>query len=165
MRGIVCPKCSGNHNYSNDEFISKLISIFGDKYRYDKVNYISQKKKVIIICNIHGDVEKHPHILLKGFGCSKCESKNYKINTGIFIDSAVNIHGNLFKYDYVSYLNDNTSVKIVCNIHVIFEQTPNIHLSVHGCIFCSGRYKYTTEEFIKKSILTHGMKYDYSMVE
>ncbi len=80
MRGKGCSKCSGKYNYTNDEYVSLLINIFGDRYNYDKVLYISQKKKVIITCYKHGDVEKHPQILLRGSGCSKCETINYKIN-------------------------------------------------------------------------------------
>jgi hypothetical protein len=70
------------------------------------------------------------------------------------------IHNDLYNYNYVLYVNDTTPVKIECVKHGIFNQVPNVHLSGHGCIFCSGRYKYTNEEFIEKSILTHGKKYE-----
>ncbi len=164
MRGKGCSKCSGKYNYTNDEYVSLLINIFGDRYNYDKVLYISQKKKVIITCYKHGDVEKHPQILLRGSGCSKCETINYKINTDIFIERSIKVHENLYNYDLVDYINDNTPVKIICSKQGIFEQVPNIHLSGSGCIICSGRYRCTNEEFVEKSISIHGRKYNYSKV-
>ena len=164
MKGFGCKKCSGNYNYTNKEYISKLVSIFGSRYNYDKINYKSQKEKVILFCNIHGDIEKFPQVLLRGSGCSKCETNNYKIDTYEFIERSKKIHKDLYNYNYVFYVNDTTPVKIECVKHGIFNQVPNAHLSGHGCIFCSGRYKYTNEEFIEKSILTHGKKYDYSLV-
>ena len=85
MRGFGCKKCSNNHNYTNAEFIIKLYDIFKTKYSYDKTEYISQNKKVIITCDKHGDILKYPQSLLKGSGCAKCESKNYKIDNDEFI--------------------------------------------------------------------------------
>jgi hypothetical protein len=164
MRGFGCSKCSGNYNYTNDEFISKLKLIFGNKYNYDKVDYKSQSKKVIIECKEHGEFYKFSQVLLRGSGCSKCETKNYKIDTNMFIERAIKIHGNLYDYSLVEYTNDRLNVKIKCIKHGIFEQVASTHLSGHGCIKCSGRYKYTTEEFIEKAIIKHGKIYDYSLV-
>lgn len=164
MRGFGCSKCSGNYNYTNEEYVSKLKFIFGDRYEYDKVDYQSQSKKVIIRCKEHGEFDKFTQVLLKGSGCSKCETKNYKIDTNIFIERATKKHGNLYDYSLIEYINDRSPVKIKCNEHGIFEQVASIHLSGHGCIKCSGRYRYTTEEFIKKAIIQHGEKYDYSLV-
>jgi Zn finger protein HypA/HybF involved in hydrogenase expression len=165
MRGIGCPKCSNNHNYTTDEYKSKLISIFGDRYLYDKLEYINQKTKVKIICREHGIVEKFPQVLLNGSGCGKCETRNFKIDTEEFINRSNKIHKNLYNYDFVEYKNDRTPVKIVCNKHGLFEQTPNSHLSGHGCIFCSGRYRYSNLEFIKLSNEIHKYKYTYDLVE
>jgi Zn finger protein HypA/HybF involved in hydrogenase expression len=165
MKGFGCSKCSGNYNYSNNEFIEILKSKFGEKYKYDKVKYSSQNKKVIIVCEKHGNIEKYPQSLMNGSGCSKCESKNYKINTSEFIKRAIRVHGETYRYEKVKYINDSTPVKIICDKHGEFIQTPNIHLSGSGCIICSGRYKYNNDEFINKSIAIHGNKYDYSLVE
>lgn len=164
MRGFGCKKCSNNHNYTPSEFKEKLYLLFGDKYNYDKTFYKTQKEKVIISCKYHGDIEKYPISLLRGSGCGKCETKNYKIDTDEFINRSINIHGNLFNYKYVKYINDYTHVKIECKKHGIFEQIPNTHLAGGGCQICSGRYKYTNEIFIDKSNKIHENKYDYSHV-
>ena len=164
LNSLGCSKCSKNHKYTNVEFTDKLKSIFSDKYNYDKVVYINNSTKVIISCDIHGDFEKLPLSLSRGSGCNKCESKNYKIDTNIFIERAISVHGTLYDYSKVQYVNDLTPVAIICKKHGEFNQPPAIHLSNHGCIKCSGRYKYDNSEFIAKAIAVHGDVYDYSRV-
>jgi hypothetical protein len=39
----------------NELFIEKAKKIHFDKYDYSKVNYINDRKKIIIICKIHGE--------------------------------------------------------------------------------------------------------------
>jgi very-short-patch-repair endonuclease len=58
----------------NDLFINKSIKKHGNKYDYTLVDYIYNKIKVKIICNIHGEFEQRPNDHLKGVGCSKCKS-------------------------------------------------------------------------------------------
>jgi hypothetical protein len=56
-------------------------------------------------------------------------------------------------------------VKIICKIHGIFEQTAYCHYYFkQGCPECKVNKQLTTNEFIKKSKLIHGDKYDYSLV-
>lgn len=45
-----CPKCKGGVSYSQDEFIKKCVSVHGDKYNYDKVNYKNTLSKIKIYC-------------------------------------------------------------------------------------------------------------------
>jgi hypothetical protein len=86
------------------------------------------------------------------------------IETKKFIEKSIKIHGDKYDYFLVNYKNNKTKVKIICPIHGVFEQTPNKHLSKHGCSKCNKKYKPTTKEFIEKSIKIHGDKYDYSLV-
>lgn len=165
MKGHGCSKCANNHNYNNSEFIEKIREIFGDKYKYNEIEYSSHVKKVKIICDTHGVISKYPQSLLKGSGCNKCESVNYKIDKDEFIRRAFEVHGKTYKYNEVEYVNDSTPIRIICDTHGIFEQSPNIHLSGHGCKYCSGRYRYSNEEFIEKSNFKHNCKYDYTRVD
>jgi hypothetical protein len=61
-----------------EEFIKKAKLKHGDKYDYSKVEYLTSKTKVIIICKIHGDFEQSPnsHISQKQ-GCPKCNPCGY----------------------------------------------------------------------------------------
>lgn len=88
-----------------------------------------------------------------------------KLNTDEFITNCVNKFGNEYDYSLVNYNGNKTKVKIICNIHGVFEQTPNNHLSkCHKCPKCSIKYK-DTNRFINDSVKVHGNKYDYSLSE
>lgn len=67
-----CPLCDSSHKSNTDEFIKKSIVIHGDTYEYDKVEYLSAIKKVIIICKKHGDFSITPNNHLRGEGCPIC---------------------------------------------------------------------------------------------
>lgn len=41
-----------------NEFIKKAKKVHGDKYSYDKINYINARTKIIITCPKHGDFLK-----------------------------------------------------------------------------------------------------------
>lgn len=74
------------------------------------------------------------------------------------------------KYDYsrVVYENDITPVIIICHIHGLFYQTPNVHYR-SGCPSCgvergSNNRKNNLDLVIDRFIKKHGDKYDYSSV-
>lgn len=81
-----------------------------------------------------------------------------------FIKKSKLIHNNNYSYDKVEYINYNTPVIITCPIHGDFAQTPGKHLNGQGCPKCAGK-DFTTEEFIRRSKLIHGSKYDYSQTK
>jgi len=164
LNGSNCPICSGNFKYNTQSFIEKAKEIHGNKYDYSKVNYISSKAKVTIICPIHGEFEQQPYSHIKGIGCSKC-SGYHKKTTKDFIQEAKEVHGNIYDYSKVKYKNTHTKVTIICPKHGEFKQTPSSHLNGQGCSKCSGLKKLTTKEFIKKAKEIHGDRYDYSKVE
>jgi len=164
--GCRCSKC---YNISSEEFIEKSKKIHGDKYDYSLVNFIDKYIKVKIICPDHGIFEKTPYEHLKNIGCKKCKyitsHGNNKLTTEIFIERANKIHNNEYDYSLIEYNNYETKIKIICPNHGIFEQSPASHLKGHKCSKCSGKMKYTTDEFIENSEKIHGKKYDYSLVE
>ena len=180
LKGQGCPKCgvdkrSKSKTTTNENFIKKAQKIHGDKYDYSKTNYINNKTKIVIICPIHGEIEITPnaHISEKR-GCPKCgntlKGVNFKMGIERFIEKAQKIHGNSYSYEEVSYINNRTPVSIMCPTHGIFRQTPEVHLSGHGCPECAnikraGKNIMTTSEFIAKAKNIHGDKYNYSKVE
>lgn len=46
------------------------------------------------------------------------------------------IHGDLYDYSFVDYINCSTKVKILCKIHKEFWQTPDSHMQGRGCPKC-----------------------------
>ena len=84
-----------------------------------------------------------------------------------FIDKSKEKHNSKYDYSLVEYKNSKTKVKIVCPEHGIFEQRPNDHLNGSGCPKCkcdklSNTRSLSHEQFIVRSKLCHGDKYDYS---
>jgi len=148
---------------NKEDFIEKSKIIHGNKYLYDKVNYINSKIKVIITCKFHGDFEQMPNSHLIGQGCPNCGGKK-RLNTKDFIEKSKIIHGNKYLYDKVNYINNKTNIILICKIHGEFEQTPSSNLCGYGCIKCGGKEKLNTEEFIKRSKLIHENKYIYDKV-
>ncbi len=70
-----CPKCySDKHKLTQEDFIKKCIETHGDKYDYTNTFYIHSKKKVKIICKIHGEFVQYPFGHMNGQGCKKCTS-------------------------------------------------------------------------------------------
>lgn len=67
-----CSKCTNHYHRTNDDFVTELKSLYGDKYGYDKIDFKTIKSPVIIGCRIHGNIKCNPQRLLKGAGCPKC---------------------------------------------------------------------------------------------
>lgn len=153
---------------TNKKFIEKCISYYGDRFTYEKTNYISNMRKVIITCRLHGDIKILPKTFtchrrdgLINHGCRKCYENARRHTLEKFIDQSIEIHGLKYNYNKCNYINANTRVIIECPIHGEFEQTPHNHLeSKIGCFKCI-RDVYDTESFIKKSKEIHGDIYEY----
>lgn len=77
-------------------------------------------------------------------------------------------HSNVYDYSLVNYVNIYTKVKIGCEIHGIFEQTPHSHIHQKaGCQICAANTigksnRISQIEFIEKSRKVHNGFYDYS---
>lgn len=126
------------------EFIEQARAIHGDKYDYSKTDYKGAKNKVCIICNevdefgkVHGEFQQTPdnHVNSRQ-GCPKC-ARNVPLTTQEFIAKAKLVHGNLYDYSKVNYVNYFTNVTIICQEHGEFEQLPSNHLRNEGCPKCS----------------------------
>jgi very-short-patch-repair endonuclease len=169
-----CPKCGNRYSPTTEEFIQNAIKIHGDLYDYSKVDYKKNKSKVIITCKKHGDFSQKPNGHLGGMGCFKCGREactdKLKKTQEKFIQESIAKHG--YKYDYSKtvYNTIDTKIIIICKIHGEFEQTPYAHIIGQGCftcgrISCGEKLMSSAEEFIEKSNIIHGDKYDYSKVE
>lgn len=92
-----------------------------------------------------------------------------KLTTEEFIYKAREVHGDKYDYSLVNYINNHTTVRIVCPIHGEFEQKPVYHINCKsGCPKCSNYNKVkrkTKEQFIKDAQQIHGDRYDYSQVK
>ena len=72
LAGQGCQICSGKAKSNTEDFVQKAKKVHGTKYGYDKVVYKTNKTKVIITCQKHGNFEQTPNSHLKGAGCPTC---------------------------------------------------------------------------------------------
>ena len=169
LSGHGCNKCSKKSRIDVSDFIIKAKLVHRNKYDYSKVNYINVHTKIIIICPEHGEFEQTPaaHLWQKN-GCPKCSRGAIIIhntsNTDEFIAKAKSIHGDKYDYSKVDYKDNRIKITIICPEHGEFEQTPMGHLSGSGCSKCAYG-SWDKDEFIERSRITHGDRYDYSLVD
>ncbi len=71
------------------------------------------------------------------------------------------IHGELYDYSFIKYVNAKTPITIICPDHGEFKQLLFNHLNGQGCPKCSGQFPYTTQTFIEKAIFLHNNIYSY----
>ncbi len=137
-----CPICGREHQrqkmlLSTQDFINKANKIHNYLYQYNDTEYNGSKKKIVIICRLHGKFKQFAHNHLQGAGCPKCGlTKRYRSNTKEFILKAKKIHGNKYNYDKTNYTHCDSEVIIVCDRGHSFLQTPHNHLRGYGCKIC-----------------------------
>lgn len=123
----------------NIYFQAQLDNIYKENTVILQNNYIDNKTKVIVK-TFDGLFEVLPKNLLKGVKLGIRSSIN---KSEFFINKAKNIHNNIYDYSLSNYINNKTSIKIKCDTHGIFEQSPAAHLKGHGCSKCA--YNKTAE--------------------
>lgn len=152
LDGQGCPICGIKrktllNTYSTEEFIERSKIIHGEKYNYDKVNYVDSHTKVCIICPKHGDFFQLPPSHLRGFCCKKCGFEQTAVkhasNISDFIEKANKVHNSKYDYSKSVYIKRRTKLCIICPIdnHLEFYQEPSNHLSGAGCPKCANLNK------------------------
>jgi hypothetical protein len=152
---------------TKEKFIEKSKLVHGDKYNYENISDYDSKTKIPIICSIHGEFYQLPHSHLSGRGCPKCAGKEKKDIDSV-LKSFNEAHGDKYDYSMVDYVNTKTKVKIICDNHGMFEQTPAMHLKGQGCPICKiGKIRETkiiNNRFIEKASKKHNFFYNYDKV-
>ncbi len=148
---------------TQEQYIQKAISVHGNKFNYELVEYTGCFGKIKIICLLHGVFEQSAVSHIRGAGCKLCNG-GVSINTEEFIIRAQLKHGDRYDYNLVKYIGGEIKVKIICKLHGIFEQKASAHLFGKGCHDCANNKKLNNEEFIIRAQLKHGDVYDYTLV-
>lgn len=155
---------------TEEDFFKRMKENFGDMYDFSESVYKGYEEDVTYRCPEHGYITTKARNLIKGYGCKACSMK--KVKTALsktqdkFIEEAKAIYGEKYDYSLVEYVNSNTKVKIICNdCGHTFETRPSDFLRKHGCPYCYGNVRLSTEEFVERAKIVHGDKYDYSLVE
>ena len=172
IKKYACVKCAKEASKSNtDDFIKKSKEKFGDFLNYSKVNYITSKIEVILICPKHNEFKIKPEQhLRKIYACSKCakEASGNKTRSNIedFIKRSRNKFGNFLDYSKAKYININSNIILICPKHGEFNVSVKSHFQAkYPCSECSYDIKRNNhEDFIKKSKEKFGEYLDYSKV-
>ncbi len=161
-------KLGRNQKFTHDEIIELFKMVHGDIYNYDLVDYKGMNTPITITCSKHGLFQQRPVNHKSGRGCPKCgvetRAKNKTIRIDVLLNEFNEVHCNKYDYSKIDYISSLTKIEIICPVHGSFNQTPASHKNGIGCPKCGNAYKPQTEEVIKEFIKTHGIIYDYSLV-
>ena len=176
LNGCGCPACSNRKKKTTDEFIKEYKEKYNNNYDLSKVNYVNAYTKVCLICPEHGEFWVTPHALLsQNVGCPVCGRNAIKDKNRMSQDELIKrikeIHGDYYDLSKVKYSGIYNKIELVCPKHGSFWIRPhNILSGGQGCRKCgveqnANKNRMTQDEFIEKSKLKHGDRYDYSKVK
>jgi len=120
--------------------------------------------KVLIIDPDYGEFWQQAQSHLRGRG-NPIRNGGIRFTTSDFIRKAREVHGDLYDYSKVDYVNAHTKVLIVDPDYGEFWQKPNHHLTGSNNPARVGGVADTQQDFIKKAKEVHGDLYDYSLVK
>jgi len=121
LRGVGCPKCSGNRKLTTDEFIDKANKKHNFLYKYPNLNYKNYDSEIDIECPKHGIFKQIVRNHLTGRGCQKCRNSKGELKISEIL-SKNNIkykkeytfndlrHKDLLKFDF-AILDDKELIK------------------------------------------------------
>lgn len=152
-----------------EKALEKMRTTHGDRYSYVESSYKGLKSKMTIICRTHGEFEQSAHNHSNGQGCPVCGRETQVMKQTDSLEEALKkfrkVHGdNKYDYSLVNYINNHEKVKIICQQHGIFEQTPNSHSSGQGCPQCRKNRPKDLDYVITAFRKTHGDLYLYDNV-
>lgn len=137
--GQGCPDCSSNKSFTRAEFISKLKIQFGNSLDYRYVKFFGMNNKAHIFCKTHGKIIRTAKSILNSeFACTKCSSTS-ELTKNYFIEKANQKHNYFYDYSNIedsNFINNKSTIEIICPKHGVFKQRIKNHLSGHGCGKC-----------------------------
>ncbi len=155
MNGIKCPFCAGVGKLNNNTFIEKSNKVHYNRYIYEKINYINNRTKVIIICKEHGEFTQEPlvHIYCEA-GCPKCNPSSSNIELK-WLDNL-----NIPNDKYRQY-----KLKIGNKLIMVDAYDPNTNTiyEFYGDYWHGNPKKYESEIFNKSTNTTFGELYKKTM--
>ena len=154
---------------TNEEFIKRCEEKHGGRFDHSMVEYTDSKTKIKVICNECGHIsERFPQNHLKSKCCKVCKSESERMNLESFMEKSIKIYGEKFDYSKVDFKGRTHSVELICNdCGKESLRKPTRHLTkYYECKHClHDSLRMTRDEFLRRSKVIHGDKFDYSMVE
>lgn len=189
MRTKVCVVCSKHGEFMIQP--QSLLAGHGCQLcgREQSMETMLEKKGVLFSMQSKELVDKANATKLARYGQLRAPGSGRKRMTfDEFIQKAREVHGDTYDYSNVVMNGTNKKVDIICPKHGVFQQTPNKHLSGHGCNHpeCvqerraklreakfaddskpstghhGGKPAMTTGAFVQQAVALYGDRYDYS---
>ncbi len=154
-----------NLKYSSENWIKKAKKIHKNKFNYSKTVYRGSREQINIICKKHGAFKLRASHHLEGSGCRQCNIERQRKSKSQFIKDSKIYHGNHYNYSLVEFKSIHDFVKIICPIHGTFKQKPSKHQKGQGCKKCNKGEVWNTKDFVKKAIIVHKNRFNYSKVK
>jgi len=148
------------HGKNTEIVLAEIKKIHGEKFLYDKFQYVNCKTKVSVGCKVHGYFEKYPNDLKRiNGGCPRCNNSFFKTDNEFKVE-LLNKFPN-YMYDG-TYKNAKTKLFFTCLEHQhSFSSTPNSILLGHtGCIDCYANKQIQTR-VLKGQMTDPLLKSDY----
>jgi hypothetical protein len=149
---------------TQEEWLSRAISVHGDTYDLSKAEYISAKTPLRIICREHGEFNPTSiNFIHSGTGCPKCIGRGAD-----WIGRFKEVHRDRYDYALVEYVDYKMPVRIICREHGEFKQSPDNHYrGKQNCPTCANAGIRKTKQLpfaavVKRAKKIHGIKFTYS---
>lgn len=176
-RNCAIEESTKKRTLTTEGFIKKAKDIWGERFSYEKTEYINSDTKVIVTCPIHGEFLTRPADFLRKHGCPKCKNdktsklnQNKRMTQEQFLERSFLLYGNLFSYENTRYINKRTKIVIHSNLlNEDFIVSPDNFFRAEFPAKYRGecverKDSYTNEEFIRIAKLIRP-EYDYSKAE
>lgn len=145
IRGQLPCGCSKRFTYSISQYETLIKRTFeSDQYSFvgweDTFSNTKREttyyRRFKYVCKDHGEKVMSVGKWLSGQRCSECKNCCKK-DTEKFIKDATEVHGDSYQYCEVDYKDSHSPVRIRCDEHGIFKQSPTNHLQGQGCPSCA----------------------------
>lgn len=139
--GQGCKKCglrlrSANNTKTTAQFIEEAKAVHGNRYSYERTEYVGALEKVTITCKEHGDFEQRAVLHLRGSGCAICAGVA-PLGFTRFEQRANRVHGGKYEYGDTNFSRVADRIQVKCPTHGTFGVSAHNHLyDGVGCQKC-----------------------------
>jgi len=173
LRGSGCAECRGVKRLTTQTFIERATDLHGDRYSYDKVEYVNAQTKVTITCPVHGAfIQKAGHHLRRS-GCPACAGRKVASDRNLLVlhpEIAAEWHPEKNGKSRPEHFTRGSGKKVwwQCQRGHNWVTTINSRTNKNtlaSCPLCRGVQSFTAETFIERAKVVHGDTYRYDKVE
>lgn len=144
-RKAECPLCTRERASANkinqygEVFVEKARLAHGDRYDYSKAVYKGNKKKVVIICEKHGEFKQTPDTHLGGKGCGACAiekvAEDQRSDLKTFAAKCFSLFGDAYDFSESEYIAAKEKIRMKCKFcgSEIVNTPDNITSRVYSC--------------------------------